>query len=340
MLYQFIVTTYSFMELSTRINLPKPPFTLSYTDKLLLLGSCFADNIGQKLADSKFNVVVNPFGTLYNPSSIASALEILEGGRLYTSADLFLYQGLYHSFDHHSRFSASSEEACLQQINRQLAAVRKELAQVNTAVVTLGTSFIYQLKETGRVVANCHKLPEKYFSRRRYSVEEITAACSRIVCRLQSIRPDMRIIFTVSPIRHWKDGAHENQLSKATLLLAVNAIRQIYPNAVAYFPAYEIMMDELRDYRFYADDMLHPSPLAVEYIWERFSESFIDRDSREAMKEWDDVRKALNHRPFNPESEAYRKFIVQTLLKIERITKNFSSFDTENEIKALKSKLS
>lgn len=327
------------MELNTRIILPKAPFSLSYTDKLLLLGSCFAENIGRKLVDSKFRATVNPFGTLYNPCSIASALDILKSNRQYTPADLFLREGLYHSFDHHSRFSAADEQECLQLINAPLQALRKDLSAVNTVLITLGTSFIYHLKEDGRVVANCHKLPEKLFDRRRYTVAELTEVCDIIIRRLKDINPVMRIVFTVSPIRHWKDGAHENQLSKATLLLAIDKIQQNYPKEVTYFPAYEIMMDELRDYRFYADDMLHPSPLAVEYIWQRFCESYIDKTSREVMKDWEEVRKALNHRPFNPESEAYRKFIVQTLLKIERITQKFSSFDTENEIKALKSKL-
>lgn len=328
------------MELITRINIPKPPFRISYTDKLLLLGSCFAENIGSKLQTYKFNIDINPFGTLYNPCSISSAIQILKSKKLYTADDLFSYEGSFHSFDHHSRFSFSSEETCLTNINLRLTRSYQELDQTTLVIITLGTSFIYQLKETGKIVANCHKLPEKQFTRLRYNVNEITTVLHTIFTELNKINPHMHLIFTVSPIRHWRDGAHQNQLSKSTLLLAIDNLQQQYPQQIAYFPAYEIMMDELRDYRYYADDMLHPSPLAIHYIWERFLGNYIDSTSQQIIKEWEEIKKAIEHRPFAPQSEAYHKFIVQTLLKIERITQKFPFFDTENEIKALKSKLS
>ncbi|WP_106831385.1 GSCFA domain-containing protein [Parabacteroides pacaensis] len=327
------------MELSTRIMIPKGDFSLSYSDKLLLLGSCFAENIGQKLLNYKFNVDSNPFGILYNPYSIASAIRILKSNKEYMAKDLFQYEGVFHSFDHHSRFSSTREADCLQLINSRLTSSRAKLPTTSTAIITLGTSFIYHLKETGKPVTNCHKLPEKYFIRRRYELAEIAKICDNIMQELLVLHPQIHVIFTVSPIRHWKDGAHANQLSKATLLLAIDKIQQNYPNHVTYFPAYEIMMDELRDYRFYADDMLHPSPLAIEYIWQHFCESYMNKETLQIMKEWEKIQKAINHRPFNPQSEIYHKFILQTLLKIERITRKFPFFDSENEIKALKSKL-
>lgn len=327
------------MELCTRLRLSSPPFTLSYSDKLLLVGSCFADNIGTKLAEYKFSVDVNPFGTLYNPFSIASAARRLGAGTPYTENELFLYEGRYHSFDHHSRFSAASAGECLERINDRLAASHRRLAATGAAVVTLGTAWAYRLKETGRTVANCHKVPENRFDRRRYGPEELAAACHELVGTLWKANPGMHIVFTVSPIRHWKDGAHANQLSKAALLLAADRICSRYPEKTDYFPAYEIMMDELRDYRFYADDMLHPSPLAVNYIWQRFRDHYFAPETRRVMEAWEAVQKAVSHRPFDTQSEAYQKFIVQTLLKIERITEKFPSFDAENEIQFLKSKL-
>lgn len=327
------------MELITRIDLPAPPFTLAYSDRLLLLGSCFAENIGLKLHRYKFRSDTNPFGTLYNPCSIASAVRILKSDKLYTPADLFCHNGQFHSFDYHSRFSSVSEQTCLDAINRRLAESRANLPATRVTIITLGTAFVYRLKESGRIVANCHKLPERQFDRYRLETAGIAEAL-RTVCReLWEIQPGMRFIFTVSPIRHWRDGAHENQLNKAALLLAVDALVKEYPDSVAYFPAYELMMDELRDYRFYADDMVHPSALAIAYIWERFVSGYVSPSSQEAMKEWDKIARALEHRPFDEHSEAYRKFIVQTLLKMERITQKFPSFDIRNEIDMLKSKL-
>lgn len=327
------------MELSTPVRLAPSPFPITYADTLLGLGSCFADNIGSRLADYKFNVEVNPFGTLYNPFSIASAVERLKSGRPYTEADLFFHDGAYHSFDHHSRFSAATAGDCLDGINESLERASRRLTGVTTVLVTLGTSYVYRLKDSGRIVANCHKLPENRFERRRHEPEEIAAVCSELVGNLTAVNPDVRVIFTVSPIRHWKDGAHGNQLSKAALLLGIDRVCRAVPAHTDYFPAYEIVMDELRDYRFYADDMLHPSPLAVQYVWERFGDRYFSAATRQITDEWEAIRKASAHRPFDAQSEAYQKFIVQTLLKIERITEKFPSFDATNEIQFLKSKL-
>lgn len=327
------------MELHTRIAISKPPFSVSYTDKLLLLGSCFAENIGQKFSDNKFNATINPFGTLYNPCSIASAISILKNKKIYTASDLIYHDELFHSMDHHSRFSATTETECLQTINNQLQSACVSLKNTNIVLITLGTRYVYQLKNSGQVVGNCHKLPEKLFNRYPLDTENIVHECRSIYLQLQEINPDIKIIFTVSPIRHWKDGAHNNQLSKAALLLAIDKMQQEYPAHIAYFPAYEIMIDELRDYRFYADDMIHPSALAIDYIWERFTDVFIHKESILIMKEWQDILKALNHKPFNTKSEQYQKFIMQTLLKIDRITGKIPYFDIAKEKELLTSKL-
>lgn len=327
------------MELYTYVHISKAPFRFSCTERMLLLGSCFAENIGIRLAGNKFNVDINPFGTLYNPASIAAALRRLLHPARFTAGDLLQQEGVYHSFAHHSRFSSTSETECLENINGRLLASAEGFRTTACLVVTLGTAYVYRLKSTGEVVANCHKLPEKIFDRSLLSVTEIVAEWKELLLSLWEQNPELKILFTVSPIRHWKDGAHGNQLSKATLLLAVNELQAAYPERIAYFPAYEIMMDELRDYRFYATDMLHPSELAIDYIWQRFTENFLSDESKEILKEWAEIQKAINHRPFQPESDAYKRFISQTLLKMERINEKFPSFDLTKEREIIKSKL-
>ena len=327
------------MELYTRILLPKARFSFSYEDRVVMMGSCFAENIGRKLEENKFSVDINPFGTLYNPASVAEGLRMLLRPERFTSGDLFRHEGVYHSFTHHSRFSAPSEEECLDHINSRLSQSSDFLRKATRLVITLGTAFVYRLKSDGRIVSNCHKLPEKMFDRQRLSTQEIVEDWKPLLLALWEQNPALKILFTVSPIRHWKDGAHENQLSKATLLLATDALQKDYPGRIAYFPAYEILMDELRDYRFYADDMLHPSPLAIDYILQRFIENFLSTDTSAILKEWGDIQKAINHKPFKPDSEAYKRFILQTLLKMERISEKIPSFDIRKEIEIVKSKL-
>ncbi|RHR53586.1 GSCFA domain-containing protein [Parabacteroides sp. AF17-28] len=326
------------MDLYTRISIPKAPFAFSYTEQTVLLGSCFAENIGKKLEENKFKTDLNPFGTLYNPSSIAEAIRMLLHPERFTGDDLFRHEGVYHSFSHHSRFSSPSETECLENINGRLFSSAEIIRKARRMIITLGTAWVYRLRSTGKIVSNCHKLPEKMFDRQMLSVDEITAEWKSILLSLWEQNPELKILFTVSPIRHWKDGAHGNQLSKATLLLAVEQLQKDFPEQTAYFPAYEIMMDELRDYRFYADDMLHPSLQAVEYIWERFTETMLSRETQAILKEWKDIQKAINHKPFQPESEAYKHFISQTLLKMERLNEKFPYFDMTNEIAVIKKK--
>lgn len=327
------------MELYTYIHIPKAPFRFSCTEHMLLLGSCFAENIGTRLAGNKFNVDINPFGTLYNPASIAAALRMLLHPQRFTAGDLFGHEGVYHSFAHHSRFSSTSETECLRNINDRLETSANGFRKTAYLVVTLGTAYVYRLKSSGEVVANCHKLPEKMFDRSMLTVAEIVSEWKELLLSLWEQNPELKILFTVSPIRHWKDGAHGNQLSKATLLLAVDELQTAYPERIVYFPAYEIMMDELRDYRFYATDMLHPSELAIDYIWQRFTENFLSDETKGILKEWAEIQKAINHRPFQPESDAYKRFISQTLLKMERINEKFPSFDLTKEMEIIKSKL-
>jgi hypothetical protein len=241
----------------------------------------------------------------------------------FTEEDLLLHEGLYHSFAHHGRFSDVSAASCLSAINASLNDAAEWIRAASYFVVTFGTAYVYRLKKNGTVVANCHKRPASDFVRECLTVDAIVAEWSALLEDLWRIHPSLKIICTVSPVRHWQDGAHPNQLSKATLLLAEQALTGQYPGRVAYFPAYEIMMDELRDYRFYAEDMMHPSPQAIDYIRERFGDVYMNRETRSLMEAVERIHKDLNHKPFNPSSAAYKQFLMQTLLNIRKLqTKN------------------
>jgi hypothetical protein len=327
------------MEFKTQVAIPELAFDFSYQDKTMLMGSCFAENVGNKLNDAKFTVDNNPFGVLYNPASVALSLKMLLHPVQFSPADLFEHEGLFHSFAHHSRFSSPSAEESSDKINRRLAVSSVNLTKATRLIITFGTAYVYRLISNGKIVSNCHKLPEKMFSRDIVSINYIISEWNTLLLSLWEQNPDIKILFTVSPIRHWKDGAHNNQLSKATLLLAVDTLQKKYPERIGYFPAYEIMMDELRDYRFYADDMLHLSAVAIEYIWECFTRHCLACQTQAVLKEWIEIQRAMNHKPFQPRSEGYRRFILQTLLKAEQISRKFPSFDLTKEIELLRSKV-
>ncbi len=307
------------MQLNTPVELPAGLPPVSYDHRLLLMGSCFAENIGKQLVDGAFRVDVNPTGILYNPLSVSAALREIISGRTYTDDDLFFYRGCWHSPMHHGSFSSESTGETLQRINGRLTEAHVQLPNTHWLMLTFGTAYVYEQIETGRVVANCHKLPEKQFHRRRLTVEEIVADYTVLLDELWQLTPELQVLFTVSPIRHVRDGLHANQLSKSTLLLAIDRLQAHFPGKVHYFPSYEIVLDELRDYRYYADDMLHPSPLAVRYLWERFVQTFFSNETRQVLQEVEEIRKLLAHRPFYPDSEGYKSFLRQIVLRIERL---------------------
>ncbi|MEG1838164.1 MAG: GSCFA domain-containing protein [Bacteroidaceae bacterium] len=317
------------MDFRTYVELPKKELEIKHTNGLLLLGSCFAENIGNLLMDNKFDCDVNPFGVLYNPLSILEGLQEIYDGKVYEEADLFFYKEAYHSYMHHSSFSNISSKVCLNNINTRLNSATNKLIQTNYLLITFGTAFVYELKDSGQIVANCHKLPDKSFTRRLLSVNEIVEAYTSFI----TIHPDKKILFSVSPIRHVKDGMHGNQLSKATLLMSIQQLQEAFPNSVYYFPSYELMMDELRDYRFYADDMLHPSALAINYLWNCFVKSYFSRETQQFIKEWTEIKKALNHKPFQVSSQQYKTFLRQIVLKIEGIKEKCPYLDVEKELK-------
>jgi len=306
------------MELKTTVETDKPAFRMDYTTKTLMLGSCFVENIGAKLAYFGFQTDINPCGIVYNPMSVAETLELLLDDRRFGRDDLRQNAGKWVSLSHHGRFSDADPEKCLQNINTRLERSAAYLRQCDVLVVTWGTAWVYRHRASGRIVSNCHKFPATDFERFRLTVEEIEEVYVALIRRLQECRPSLQILFTVSPVRHWKDGAHGNSLSKAVLLLAVDRLRKRF-GQVAYFPAYEIMMDELRDYRFYADDMLHVSPVGIEYIWEKFRDLYLREDTRPWMERIAKCRKILQHRPDDPQAGAYLELRKKTLDELHRI---------------------
>ena len=290
------------MKLQTIVDITPSCRKIGYEDHILLLGSCFSDEIGAQMQQRNLHVTCNPFGTLYNPLSIAQAIN----GQ-FSTVNYQFHEGLWHSMAHHGSFSRPTREETEQAVNTSIDILQTALRTASTVIITFGTSWVYEmvtsLSDEGQqagsfIVGNCHKLPADRFTRRRLSVEEIVAAWQPIM----DSYPDKHWIFTVSPIRHIKDGLHENQLSKATLLMAVEQLtsQDGRSDRVSYFPSYEILLDELRDYRFFADDLVHPSSLAVQYIWERFVETFCTPQTRNQMaieyKHW----KQTQHRPLHP----------------------------------------
>ncbi|MEI8085950.1 MAG: GSCFA domain-containing protein [Paludibacter sp.] len=291
----------------TAVNIKSSALSITYQDKVMTLGSCFAENIGKKMHDAYFQTDINPFGVLYNPISIKNSFELLLENKQFTHNDIFENKSLWQSFSHSSLFSTINSETCLEDINSRLESAAEFLQHADFMLITFGTAWVFEEKKSGRVVSNCHKLPASDFLRRRLTVEEIVSEYTSLISKLQTHFPNLKFIFSVSPIRHFKDGAHENNLSKCILLLAIEALQKQFPQ-VDYFPAYEIMMDELRDYRYYASDMLHPSEVAVDYIWKRFSETYFNDETLLIKKELEQLAADLSHLPLHIDSDEFKKF--------------------------------
>jgi len=292
------------MKLLTEVSLPDYPFALNHRSPILMMGSCFTENIGRLMERYLFPVSINPFGVTYNPLSVKRGLEALMQKEAYTAADLDQYKDLWFSFDHATKFSSPDQANTLLDINQAFQEAKEALKKAETLILTWGTSWVYRYKKTGKVVCNCHKIPAREFTRNRLNTHEIVAAYDSLLPELFTFNKHLKIIHTVSPVRHWKDGAHGNQLSKAALLLAGEALQEKFPKQYFYFPSYEIVMDELRDYRFYAENMLHTSDQATRYIWEKFQGALIEERSMEIIVEVEASRKILEHRPMNPEGGA------------------------------------
>lgn len=294
------------MDFRTKTDLPESFPQMAHSDKLLMLGSCFAENVGSRLSQRLFDVIVNPFGTLYNPASIADALRRMLDCRLLSQDDFFLHAGQWRSFSLHSRLASAFPDKALAAANESISAGAARLRDARFLILTFGTAYVFRLKATGATVANCHKLPSTTFSRQLLSTDEITDEWLPLLDRLHAVNPQMQIVFTVSPVRHLADGAHGNQISKSTLLLATEKLIAGH-DYCHYFPAYEIVLDELRDYRFFAADMAHPSETAVDYVFEQFAATaFPDDTCRKALR-CEKLTRLLSHRPMTDNPDDIRR---------------------------------
>lgn len=283
------------MQFRTQIKIPESDFKITHQDKILMLGSCFSKNIGERLVNLKFNTLINPYGILFNPISVYNSLNEIIDNKKYTQNDLGFHDGLYYSFNHHGRFKNSDIDITLKNINTEIQEAYNQLQNLDYLVITFGTSWAYQYKKARRIVANCHKIPNYEFEKIFISKEEIINSFNNTYSKLKSIVPNLKILFTISPVRHWKDGVTQNQISKGNLFLTINEMILNNSNCY-YFPAYEIVMDELRDYRFYKEDMLHPNKLAIDYIWDKFSEVYFSEETKNINSNFNKLNKLAFHR--------------------------------------------
>lgn len=330
------------MKLQTPVEIPNDDFKIGLQDHILVLGSCFAEHIGRHLEEYKFSCVTNPFGVLYNPESIRLALSVIANqseGKAYPQSYFFQSGGLWHSWLHSSLFSGTSLEKCKSNITTALQTIVPTFRQTYAIILTFGTNICYQLKSNGLVVGNCHRQPANLFEEKALGINEIVTSYTSLLNSLFAALPQLRILFTISPYRYQKYGMHRSQLSKATLQLAVDELVKKYPNRCYYFPSYEIILDELRDYRFYDEDMLHPSEQAINYVVEQFSSYAFDEKALAFLAEWLPIKRAIGHRPLHPESTEYRIFIEKLNNKIIDLNKKYPNLAFQKEQSEIESLL-
>lgn len=297
------------MKLITEVQIPEYPFRLDHHNSTLMMGSCFTEEVGKFLERYLFPVCINPFGVTYNPLSVLGGLKSLVEKEIYRADDLDQHNGLWFSFDHYSRFSHPDREKALEGINQQFQQAKNFMEKASFLILTWGTSWVYRYRSTQQVVNNCHKIPASEFTRTRLTPRQIIESYEPFLASTIDRSPGIKILLTVSPVRHWKDGAHGNQLSKAALLLAADALQKAYPEHCFYFPSYEIVMDELRDYRFYGPDLVHTNELATSYIWEKFIGVLIHEQSLEIIRELEPLLKLRSHRPLQSKGSAYEQMV-------------------------------
>ncbi|MEO6134557.1 MAG: GSCFA domain-containing protein [Ginsengibacter sp.] len=308
------------------------PFTISYRDKIILIGSCFSEEIGYKMKSLKFDVLQNPNGILYHPISICQSLSSTIENKKQTEKDIFEFNGLWHSWQHHSIFSGVDKNEVLDTINQAQSTAHNLLKKSTYLVITFGSAFYYQLKNDKRAVANCHKAPADWFEKFLMPVDSIIDDTKNILSLLNEFNPGLKIIFTVSPVRHVKDGVIENNRSKARLIEAIHSIIEATDNCF-YFPSYELVTDILRDYRFYKNDLVHPNETAIEYVFEKFCEAAINAEEKEIMTKVQSIIHAVEHKPFSKESAPFQKFAGAQIKIIEHLQDQFPSIDLSSEKK-------
>jgi hypothetical protein len=318
------------MELRTTFNIKPSADKITYNDQVMFIGSCFASSVGSQMEAGHMPVMINPAGAVYNPVSVCNTLDTITKGKEISIVDLHLYEGTWLSFYHYTDFSSDNPLKVLEKINRRTKEAFDFLKNAHFLFVTLGTARVYKFRKSDLIVSNCHKLPSEQFESKLLTVQEILTIWTEQLDKLHSLFPQLKVIFTISPVRHWKDGAHGNQVSKSILFIAVEELLK-HKTTPQYFPAYELVMDDLRDYRFYNEDMLHPSGSAINYIWEAFTESYFDKNTLSIWKEVARVSRAFNHR-FNTDSEIKKDYFAIKLLKqISDIKAKVPSIDLSRE---------
>lgn len=318
----------------TIIPLTPASWKIGYPISIFLIGSCFTQSIGTRLREKKIEVAMNPFGVVFNPISLAQQIEHLLEKESYVAEELDSYEQRWFSYFHHSSFASRNATESLDRLNHALNLGKQKLKKSSYLVITWGSAWVYHLKGSGALVANCHKVPARYFERRLLSVEMIVSYYLKWIQKLERFNPELKLIFTVSPVRHTRDGFIENQWSKSTLLLALHQLQTQHPS-ISYFPSYEIMMDDLRDYRFYEPDLIHPNTQAIDYIWEHFQKTYFSEASIHFMQQIESLQKASQHQPFDWESEAHQQFIAIQLTKIEKLKAEYPFLDFTSEQRQL-----
>lgn len=322
------------MEFRRAFQVPSMKEQLNIRHGVMLVGSCFTEHLGNKLEQNRFSTLQNPHGILFNPASLAKSVTSYIEKKQYNKNDLFFQQEWWTSWDHHSQFSHADPDQLLEMINKSQDEAHSFLQKAKWLVLTLGSAWVYQLAE-GSIVANCHKVPTDKFQKRLLPVEEVLAVLDNMIHRLFMFNPGLRIMFTISPVRHLRDGFVENNRSKAILIQAVHHLVEKF-EGLFYFPSYELIIDDLRDYRFYAEDMVHPNYLATSYVWEKFSESCIDEESRKFIKEIAPINAALSHKPFQPDSNAHKLFRQKQVEKLQQLQASYPFLNFEPEISFFK----
>jgi hypothetical protein len=331
------------MKFHFEFDIKKLPQPITHQHSLLLMGSCFTENIGEKLRKHKFKTLENPNGILFNPVSVAEAVQAYIQNKQVSAEDIFEHNETWHSWKHHSRYSGITAEDCLDKINKSTDAAHAYLKQADHLMITLGSAWLYTLTDLvpngkpGSVAANNHKAPATWFEKRLMGTDEAVAVLNEMIISLLIFNPDLHIIFTISPVRHLREGVIENNRSKAVLIQAVHELAENY-QSLYYFPAYELVIDDLRDYRFYAEDLVHPNYQATQYVWEKFTEACMNEETRNLMKEIAEINLAYQHKPFNELTTQHRKFLLSYQTKTELLQARYPHLDFSNELAYFESK--
>lgn len=319
----------------TELNTKSSTQKICLNQPIITVGSCFSDTIGQKLYNHKFDVLCNPFGTVFNPESIFKLIRRSIEGPKVTEQELIMNGEVYYHYDFHSDFSSTSPTQLVANINHQLSVFQEKVKNAHILILTFGTAWVYHLKERGDIVSNCHQMPADLFDRSLLSNKQILKEFESFTKLLKSFNPVLNTVLTVSPVRHTRDGLEQNQVSKATLRLATHYMQQ-ENEQVEYFPSYELILDDLRDYRFYKKDLIHPSEEAVDYVWNKFQQTYFDEATQHFVSKWSSVLKAINHKAFHPHTQAHQNFIAKTINQLKELSK---FVDISREMEQVKKQL-